>query len=732
LNSQALHPVDDVTIHSKSKGSARNSRLDGRDIGANGGIDLESRNCADARERIDDDDCDIREGNSTASSSSSRSTTTSDGAFVYIRKKDQNLSPTSTVSSISYNDWSTRSGRDSSKESPTSSGQRRLKLGTKIASSALGDLFEKDEEEIIFFETEEEEFVLFEREGETVSFERHAGGTVAFEREARGIVFSERDEGETDWFQRQDEEICFESKSSSENESTTESSLHDAPSLLPLDDGALSCFEEGKAEGFYHEHNRNSVTNPTDSLSTEENIMASSKRHNEIEVPQGIAEERQGWVHSEGLGIMSLTSRITRRIHSRKTQLFYGAVAGDNNHNVGDRTLLQSPTGLSSDDTGVFEACMGRSPCSAKRKSFVWFLVMVSFIGMAVVGAVLLFIDARATSSDGEFEITDTDTESSVEYPDTREQLLRTFLGSLSGTDALGNSSTPQYSALEWLVKKDDARIDLQSSRYETVIERYVAVLLYFATSGDEWESRLGFLSRDSVCGWNRFNMGAFANASFHHGIACNDAGNIISIDLTRNGISGELPWELASLQSLQELRIPRNHLKSNLPTQIGLLTNLRVLDLAGNSLEGSIPSEMGWMVQMKRMKMRFNKFSGSIPTQFGAMTNIAHLDLSHNRLTGSLPSELGALSRLQYLDVSRNFLKGSIPSDLGGRAYENFDVTGNRFVGNLTSDFCMIEGSSKTSIEINIVADCEGPNATIYCSCCKCCHQGMGCDAER
>jgi len=57
-----------------------------------------------------------------------------------------------------------------------------------------------------------------------------------------------------------------------------------------------------------------------------------------------------------------------------------------------------------------------------------------------------------------------------------------------------------QTSALQWISTVDSQQLDLNST---DLTERYIAAVLYFATSGEKWSSQYNFLNGDSICSWN-------------------------------------------------------------------------------------------------------------------------------------------------------------------------------------------------------------------------------------
>ncbi|KAL7163461.1 hypothetical protein ACSBR2_039549 [Camellia fascicularis] len=88
----------------------------------------------------------------------------------------------------------------------------------------------------------------------------------------------------------------------------------------------------------------------------------------------------------------------------------------------------------------------------------------------------------------------------------------------------------------------------------------------------------------------------------------------LISIDLSNNGIVGEIPEELMDLFGLLNLNLSGNHLKGRIPNNIGNLTHLEYLDLSRNKLFGPIPPSLSSLSYLSHLNMSFNNLSGRIP----------------------------------------------------------------------------------------------------------------------
>ncbi len=71
-------------------------------------------------------------------------------------------------------------------------------------------------------------------------------------------------------------------------------------------------------------------------------------------------------------------------------------------------------------------------------------------------------------------------------------------------------------------------------------LQRWVLATLFYGLVGREWYTRKGWLDFD----------GDLMNECSWHGIECNSMGFIVSIDLSGNGLMGNIPYEITHLHS--------------------------------------------------------------------------------------------------------------------------------------------------------------------------------------
>ena len=213
---------------------------------------------------------------------------------------------------------------------------------------------------------------------------------------------------------------------------------------------------------------------------------------------------------------------------------------------------------------------------------------------------------------------------------------------------------------------------------------------VYHSTRGAAWTSSDGWLQPGPLADW--------------YGVETDSAsGRVSGLDLSRNGLSGELLGNLASLDLLRELRLDGNgQLGGRLRSRMTDLP-LRILSYDGTNLctpanpafrmwLRSIPSHSGTgtecppLTDPDVLEILFESTGGRswddhdnwltdspLDAWHGVETDasgrVKWLDLEENGLTGEIPPELGNLANLEWLGLSTNGLMGEIPSELGNLA---------------------------------------------------------------
>uniref|UniRef100_M1C3X3 EIX receptor 1 n=1 Tax=Solanum tuberosum TaxID=4113 RepID=M1C3X3_SOLTU len=125
----------------------------------------------------------------------------------------------------------------------------------------------------------------------------------------------------------------------------------------------------------------------------------------------------------------------------------------------------------------------------------------------------------------------------------------------------------------------------------------------------------------------------------------------LMVLNLANNHISGSIPYSLCSSTSLGSLYVRNNNLSGQFPASLKNCQSLKVLDLGRNILSGNIPEWIGTKLSgLGILSLRFNEFSGSIPPSICQLQSIQILDLSGNRLSGRIPECFSNFTTMQLL----------------------------------------------------------------------------------
>jgi hypothetical protein len=155
---------------------------------------------------------------------------------------------------------------------------------------------------------------------------------------------------------------------------------------------------------------------------------------------------------------------------------------------------------------------------NAKRRTIAVPIIVLAVIGSAVAVTAVLVRRSRNTAKQQALPPATATTRPTTPQPIPAPVSLRqTFLSDLlnhnvSSSQDLDQSGTPQNDALGWLVNETFLNA---TSSVESIIDRYVLVVMYFADKGYNWSNPSNFLSFKSICAWRNpaNDTGAFCNA---------------------------------------------------------------------------------------------------------------------------------------------------------------------------------------------------------------------------
>jgi len=244
----------------------------------------------------------------------------------------------------------------------------------------------------------------------------------------------------------------------------------------------------------------------------------------------------------------------------------------------------------------------------------------------------------------------------------------------------------------------------------------------------------------DALCGLGNISTVLLANNNVTGSIprCIQSLTNVTVLNLDHNAIFGTTPDDLCQLCDLEELHLRGNYLQGTIPECIGeALTALRVLDysnldadsnIGNQSLSGTLPlslCDLGYLetmsfqmtqglsgkvpecigsrqTQLRVLSLENNLFHGTIPPKICQASALEHLVLYGNNLTGNIPSCLGSLSQLSILELCKNHFHGTLPEELCEASALNYLVLyENDLTGTLPS--CLGTLSQLTVLELDI-----------------------------
>ncbi|CAJ1975030.1 unnamed protein product [Sphenostylis stenocarpa] len=175
-------------------------------------------------------------------------------------------------------------------------------------------------------------------------------------------------------------------------------------------------------------------------------------------------------------------------------------------------------------------------------------------------------------------------------------------------------------------------------------------------------------------------------------------------IDMSSNQLSGFLQ-DFSVLSSLEQLDLRENRLESSLSAMPkGLIS----LFLSRNSFSGEIPKRYGQLNMLQKLDVSFNALTGTAPAELFSLPNISYLNLASNMLNGPLQTHLRCSNQLFFVDISYNRLVGDLPSSLSTKS-ENRVVKsdGNCLSGSVQHQhavsYCTEAHAKKKSYRIGI-----------------------------
>ncbi|XP_016646913.1 PREDICTED: LOW QUALITY PROTEIN: probable LRR receptor-like serine/threonine-protein kinase At1g34110 [Prunus mume] len=165
-------------------------------------------------------------------------------------------------------------------------------------------------------------------------------------------------------------------------------------------------------------------------------------------------------------------------------------------------------------------------------------------------------------------------------------------------------------------------------------------------------------------------------------------------LDLAHNNLSGRMPRCLHNFTAMtisSENTLPIDSLRENANVVTkgrevkygsSLLSLAISLDLSDNIISGEIPEELTSLICLQSVNLSYNLLSGRIPPKIGDMRSLESLDLSRNQLCGQIAPSMSSLTFLSVLNLSYNNLIGEIPKSTQLQSFDQSSFIGNKLCG--------------------------------------------------
>ena len=187
---------------------------------------------------------------------------------------------------------------------------------------------------------------------------------------------------------------------------------------------------------------------------------------------------------------------------------------------------------------------------------------------------------------------------------------------SIATVDTTGLVTSVGYGVTEVTANSGSLADTVEVEVVRILTDREILDTLYRVTGGDDWTDTTNWLSDEPLSEWA--------------GVYTNEDGQVDSLRLRRNNLTGSIPHHLAELDDLIHLDLSRNSLGGRIPPELGALQALSYLRLDRNDLEGRLPRKLGGMAGLRHLRIANNDFTGVVPGSF------ADLELESFRAVGS------------------------------------------------------------------------------------------------
>ena len=205
-------------------------------------------------------------------------------------------------------------------------------------------------------------------------------------------------------------------------------------------------------------------------------------------------------------------------------------------------------------------------------------------------------------------------------------------------------------------------------------------------------------LSRLSRIVWVNLNDNYFSGSL--SSLYLHPDANISFLDVSNNQLTGTIPSTFFAHESLQVIALASNCLDTIIPQEMCLAEGLQVAALDGLHASPFCRAALFDLAQATSSYISYVSKQSRIPTCIFSLRDLRILHLSGNGLSGSLSPHLNVSKSLRDLSLSFNDIHGAVPVTIQNHAWDNLDLSYNKFSGVLSSG--MVAGNASVSLVVN------------------------------
>ena len=162
--------------------------------------------------------------------------------------------------------------------------------------------------------------------------------------------------------------------------------------------------------------------------------------------------------------------------------------------------------------------------------------------------------------------------------------------------------------------------------------ERKILEMFYVSTQGDMWKQRSGWNTDADLRDW--------------HGVDTDEDGNVRSLRLPRNGLSGKTPRELVCFSELKELALWNNELSGEVPDELARAVERAVL----RDVAVALSLNPGWFDDYEVADLfDFSDWHEGVMTDDEG--RVTELDFTGEEITGEIPGSVLELKSLTAIE---------------------------------------------------------------------------------